>query len=411
MLKEYFKYNSLLSKAEIKETVDSLKLSINPEIPMSGFIFKLFDELKTISHRDSFELFFDICGTHIKISDTSVGSLAKLTKHIEDNDSEDDYEIELAINKKIVESSISIYFIEEFGSYLEKEDLSNILTTLSRIIDDQIYFEVFSTIEQFGTAGFIFHQANQKVTLFPEQSLKRQPTIELFNENASNPELDILLLPCDFNLLSKSSINSINNFFYRTCGVLSLIFISNSSSFKGNNNLIYKISGYKTVASDALITEEIQNKHTLLYKIFAWSYEGGNSSDKIGLVRNVLSIHLDQRGYVKFDNEVWEAIRSNYQIYLRGNIQSYLEVKNKIGEVIIESTTKTYAMADEILDSLKNNIFVLLTFLLTVVVVNGFKDNGNAHIFSNSYLAIVMILSLISGLWLLMTRIPHEIKK
>ena len=69
----------------------------------------------------------------------------------------------------------------------------------------------------------------------------------------------------------------------------------------------------------------------LLYKLMSWSFEGGSCADKIGLLRNILSIHLDGSGNIKFDNEVWDTVRSNYQIYLKGNIQDYLDVKNKIG--------------------------------------------------------------------------------
>ncbi|MCU8059117.1 hypothetical protein L5L78_23295 [Shewanella sp. SM34] len=86
-----------------------------------------------------------------------------------------------------------------------------------------------------------------------------------------------------------------------------------------------------------------------------------------------------------------------------------MDVKNKIGEIIIESTTKTYAIADDLLDVFKNNVFVILTFILTVVVVNGVKDNGSENIFSGVYLAIVIILCLVSSMWLVMT--AHEAKK
>src|SRR5690606_16496348 len=102
--------------------------------------------------------------------------------------------------------------------------------------------------------------------------------------------------------------------------------------------------------------------------------------------------------------EVWSAIQSNYQIYLKGNIQSYLEVKNKIGELILESSARAYSMVDELLDSLKNNAFILLSFILTVVVVNGLKDSGESVVFSDPYLLIVILLSVVSAFWLLMTK-------
>lgn len=90
---------------------------------------------------------------------------------------------------------------------------------------------------------------------------------------------------------------------------------------------------------------------------------------------------------------------------LKGNIQSYLDVKNKIGELILESTAKTYSLVDDLLDSLKNNAFILLSFILTVVVINGLKDTNEAVVFSNQYVVILGILSTVSAIWLMMTRI------
>ncbi len=59
-------------------------------------------------------------------------------------------------------------------------------------------------------------------------------------------------------------------------------------------------------------------------------------------------------------------------------------------------------MADELLDALKNNIFIIVSFIFTVMVVNGLKENGATKVFSNTYLAIVLIFTILSFLWLYM---------
>lgn len=405
MLFEYFNYKGLIPTSDIQETFDTLSLSTTLSVPMSEFIPKLFDELKTLSSRDDFELFFDVCGNHIKILDCSADSLRKLQGHIADNSDESEYEIELKIRKNQIESTFSIYFLDKFSEYLEEESLLNLIRTISEHFSHNLKFEVFSTIDSFGSDSIKFFQAQEfSQTNGTFSELNRADKLELLSENSSTSNININVLPSDFYLLYNSSYHKINEFFHKACATLSLIFISNSSELKNTDLLSYKINGYKTVTCDGVTVTSLSEIYKLLFKIYAWAYEGGNSSDKIGLVRNVLSIHLDSNGNIKFDIKAWEAIKSNYQIYLKGNIQSYLEVKNKIGEFVIESTSKTYVMADEILDSLKNNILILLTFLLSAVVVDGFKDNGQIIIFSNRYLAIVIILTLISSLWLLMTK-------
>lgn len=405
MLYDFFKCNQHLAKAEIRETIEHLNINFSSTSKVTPeFITKFIDELKTISNRDQFELFLVISGNNEKITDTSKQSLTLLLTHINENDLFDEFEIELIVRKTIINSTLSIYFIDSFFNGLISSPPENVLISLSRNIDKYISFEVFSTIQEFYSRGMLFFPSGIAINNVFTPPKKRQSQLEMSRDNCGALVQSINLLPSDFYLEVESEIDEINDFFYKLSSVLSLSFISNSLSFAVNECICYKMNGYKTVLCDNFAIDELVKNGKLLYKIYSWIYEGGNSVDKLGLVRNVLSIHLDSNGKIRFDNEAWEAIQSNYQVYLKDNIQSYLEIKNKIGEFIIDATTKTYSMADELLESLKNNVLVLLTFILTVVLVNGLKDNGSATVFSNSYLLVVIILSLVSAFWLIMSR-------
>lgn len=405
MLYEFFNCNEQLAPALVKETLETLNVRYSANQVTPEFITRLVGELKTISSRDRFELFLDMSGNNTKIIDTSKQSLDSLLSHINDNDFSEEFEIDLTIRKEISDSTLSIYFLDDFFDSLTNEPLSNILISLSKKINKCILFEVFSTINAFYSSGMVFFPSGMSpisnhVTLLK----KRRSQLEMFRDNCGVFIQDFNLLPSDFYLEVESEIDSINGFFSKVYSVLSLSFISNAFSFLANDAVGYKLNGYKTVLCKRIDVSEIVKYENQLYKIYAWAYEGGNSVDKLGLVRNVLSIHLDENGLIRFDTEAWEAIQSNYQVYLKDNIQSYLEIKNKIGEFIIDATTKTYSLADELLESLKNNVLVLLTFILTVVLVNGLKDNGSATVFSNSYFLVVIILSLVSAFWLVMSR-------
>lgn len=406
MLYDFFHCDGLEPQSEIKETIDSLTVVVTPARPMRAFVTKIFDELKTISSRDNFELFFDICGTNVKISDTSKSSFNILIAHIEDNDEIDDYEISLYLKKECKKSTLSVYFFDNLIGFLNKENINDVFSTISKYLDEKLFFEVFSNVDSFCSSGIAFYQSGYPLDdSYTDSSKKRDSQIEMFKESGNSPDLVCSLLPSDFYLTTASTSKSVNKLFSKATGVLSLIFISSASRFISNGNLSYKINGYKTVYCDEVSLEVVRNHNKLLHKIYSWAYEGGNRADKLGLVRNVLSIHLDTKGQVRFDDEAWEAIKSNYQIYLKDNIQSYLEVKNKIGEFIIDSTSRTYTMADELLASLKNNMLIVFTFIFSVVIVNGSKDYGFEAVFSNSYLAMVFIISIMSGIWMQMITI------
>ncbi|MNH02239.1 hypothetical protein D3C79_614710 [compost metagenome] len=148
----------------------------------------------------------------------------------------------------------------------------------------------------------------------------------------------------------------------------------------------------------------LEGASDILFKIVDWAYGDGGSSDKIGLARNVMSLHVDQMQDVASYPQIFHAINSNYQIYLRDNVESYLDVKGKITDVLVDAVKKTHDIVDSFVDSFRNGIFVLLTFVLTVVVVNGLKDTNAAAIFSEAYIWVVGILSGLMTAWVFSAR-------
>lgn len=404
MLFEFLKHSQALDLAELTETLNTAKLKIKPN-QAEDFVLKLFDELKTISRRDTFELFVEASGELLSITGHDATDLARLKSHLSNHKGEDDFEIELTIEKSPDNSVISIYYLEAFAKYLKEENLFNLISNFSKQFTEKIFFEVFSSTPDFGSSTIYFFEFGGKPPeLTVVSKFSRDEKLVLFRENAITTNIPIKLLPSDFNLTVRSEYEEINRFFYNIGTILSILFISNISELNQQNQFSFKVCGYKAITCNALDLDVYSQKFNLLLKIFSWTYEGGNNSDKLGLVRNVFSIHLDNSGNILIDEEVWSAIQSNYQIYLKGNIQSYLEVKNKIGELILESSARAYSMVDELLDSLKNNAFILLSFILTVVVVNGLKDSGESVVFSDPYLLIVILLSVVSAFWLLMTK-------
>lgn len=408
MLLDYLEHTNQLHNASIDEKIDSLNLTIKPSVSILLFFPKFFDELKTLSKRDNFELFVEIEGTHKKITNCSNSSYEEIQNHITDFDSDAEYEIELRVKKQLHDKTISVYFIESFSRYLNDIPVLNVINLISNYFDNSLNLEVFSKIKCFGTSSIKFIEAHTQhdSSIIDDQylSLERDKKLSLLFDNATTSNFTLELIPDDFYLIENSTLEILNDIFTKISSLLSLIFIANSSSFEKDGTFLYKISGYKSISEKISLFSHDKDMCSILYKIYDWSYEGGNCSDKIGLVRNVLSIHLDDNNKIKIDNEAWQAIQSNYQIYLKENIQSYLEIKNKIGEFVIESSSRTYTMANEILSSFKNSIFVFITFLLTVVVVNGLKDTGERGIFSDAYFAIVIILCVASLIWREMTR-------
>jgi hypothetical protein len=391
-------------EAGVTESFNTLSFSLTRMAPAQEFVQALVHELASASSRDRFELQLEFAGNMVSIGDTTADSQSRLQEHCSEFSDEDAFSIDLKIHKSNVDSCVSIYSLNAISKYLSDEPLRYLLEEFSRSFNDGVCFEVYSEMPSFGTASIRFFQANTSVPKLEISHDSRLRKIALFKENTGVVNLDLKVTPSDFYLLQPSSEPAINAFFSQACEVLSLLFLSNAAELSSENRLSYKICGYKTVVQNGVDLSFLKDQK-LLYKIYEWAYEGGNYADKLGLIRNVISIHVDPVGKLLLDTEVWEAIQSNYQIYLKENIQAYLEVKNKVAEFVLDITTKTYAIVDDLLDSFKSNVAVLGTFLLTVVVINGLKDGGEVAVFSKTYVAIVIVLSALSGVWLLMMRI------
>lgn len=392
-----------MTSTEVTEIFDNVTLRFTLSSSSSAIISNLFEELKTISSRDVFELTLDIDGSEQKISNCSSVSLESLTNLL--SDSELDAEerlIELKIWKNLKNNKISVYFLNEFITFLISQNMLNFLNNISKRFDSFFIFEVFETISDFGSKTIRFIDSmSLNHEIIPLNDL-REKRLSLLLENSNIQGLSLKLLPDDFNFITRSNNDDLNALFDKACVALSLIYISNTSELTKDGNLNYKLSGYKTISRQDENLELFTSELEFLFKIYYWLYSDGNSSDKIGLARNVITLHTDNAGRFKFDSEVWNAIQSNYQIYLKGNIQGYLEVKNKIGELIIESSAKLYSVAEEMTGAFKNNILMILTFIIMVVLVNGLKSNGVDQIFSSTYLLVVSIISGLSILWLIM---------
>lgn len=407
MLENFFVNHADFSAARISETFESLRLSLRINTGLVPFCHQFFDQLKTISVRDRFEVFVEVGGNDLRIANCSNDTLNELNEFLADFSTAASFEIDLTLRKTRVDSTISVYFLSAFVEYLRDEPLQDVLKTFSDAHEGTLRFEVFGDMQPIRSRSIEFYSSGSPPYLIAASSEVlegRAAKLQMLEENAVSTNVRLKLLPEDFAVRASVEWPALVKFFNSASASLSVVFIANSSDWRGSR-FSYKIHGYRTVAADGLDPSALADEHEALLRISSWAYDGANTLDKVGLVRNVVSLHANSAGVVRFDNTIWTAIQSNYQIYLKDNVESYLEVKNKLGEFIVDSTARTYAMADEMVDSFKNSVLAIITFLLTVVLVNGLKDTGELTVFSDAYFAVVLLLSILSFCWLIMSRV------
>lgn len=369
-------------------------LDTTPEVALAQSA-KILKQAESIPGRDRFELLIEFQGDPITVTSTQNDALRSIADHLGAHDEAGEFSYEITIRKSI-SNVLSVYCLKSIGQYLKDEELPSILAALDGRFDKGISFECLCETYAFGSNTIRFWPKG-KVSAIEGNDLRAQ-VLNSFRDNSYSSGLKTNFLPSDFKLIERSG-TSIDNFMDKACALLSTVYLSNSSQMIQASRIKYKLLGYKSIEGEAELSDLVKAKDSL-FKLYDWAYGVGGSADRIGLARNVVSLHVDRLEDIEDHPGLWNAIHSNYQIYLKANVASYLEVKNKITEFLIESTSKTHALAEDLVGSLKNSIFIILTFILTVVVINGFKDTGQAVIFSVSYFYIILLLCITLTIWI-----------
>ena len=113
-----------------------------------------------------------------------------------------------------------------------------------------------------------------------------------------------------------------------------------------------------------------------------WVYTDGNPTDKALIAHNVISLHCKFAALLNLDNVVFEAIKTNYNLYLQNNVNQYLDMKRDIAKFIQNVVTQVGDYAVAILEKFKTNLIAIFGLLFTVVLT---KNWENAEMGRNIY--------------------------
>lgn len=395
------------SEIEIRDVMSNFYLRLSLQKHAWQDIEEFIDQLKNISIRDTFELNIELDGADHTINSATANDIDGLRKHYEDHSEEDEgLDIYIKIDKKQNNNIISIYNLNEFRRYLTSGSILKTIEILSTGFHEnqEIIFEVFDEIENFGsnTIKFIKHEKEKEIKQTKIAPYRRK-TLELFKENTTLTNLPYTFIAEDFNVADSQNLYDFESFFNRAKLIYSLACLSNSTEVSTDDKIRFKFNGYKSFLTDYLKPEKIPEDCDIAYKIYAWTFSDGHCSDKLGLVRNIVTLNnLGNR--LNLNKTTWHTIQSNYEIYLKENISQYLELKGKLLELISEFNKRAFDATDNFIGSFQSSATAFVTFIISVVAINGLKDSGADKIFSKEYFLISAFICSASIFWLIISR-------
>lgn len=286
--------------------------------------------------------------------------------------------------KKSKTYTLSIYNSEKFFSYIDKYKLFDFLKAFNQLIINEgiLIFQTLNDDIKLITKTFAFSSETISFEYFDRDSYLNKANLI----GKTNIDYALSLTPYDFKLFDYS--NDINYLektikrFKQLQYILSLRYISNESVFS-TSTLEFYIFGYKNIQLEYV--NNIENElipNDNINEIFEWAFVEGNIVDKIGIVRNVLSINYNDDNFKSITDSEYDSIIGNYQLYLKKHVQEYLKLKETV-------TSKFQTFCDECSDqisqfssTLRKNYLALFGYLITVLLTKGFVDKATSDIFS-----------------------------
>lgn len=377
--------------------------------------FPSYDELRAllglVPERDTLKLDFTTDSDDVlSISSKSDCTIADYTAFLDCVTDETTVNGSISIEKKVKDNFFSIYDFSAFSSDLKQLSISQVLSAFSLLLkgNEYLFFDLFEQNVFFTTNTMAFVSSEKSVSrreIFRSKRLQScRETSYFLNSN------EYALLPDDFDININFEGNPLSELFDKISMLLSLIYISTTSSLH-DNDLKIQINGQRNIEATINISELKTNKEFL--KIYQWIYTDGNAVDKAIIAHNIISLHCRYIGLFDMDEKTFASIQSNYKLYLKNNVNQYLELKNKLAEFIIEVVSKTGDFATIIWGNFKTNLLALLGFMLTVVLANIVSDQPLQNIFNKDITALIELILVGSIIYLIicLSEAIYKLKK
>lgn len=338
---------------------------------------KLSNALGRINLRDSFTLVFAAATSETAFSlssrdPTSVEAFFQQLKNWHDAFGKISGSLKLRIGKVPQRKIISIYSLPLFTEYMCHGNPTEVLGKISHLASLAYYLECDELTEITQSTLFCIgpRVAAESFPRNPESAQKskyielRSKACAVYSSGSHN------FIPSDF-VFDKDILGSrLAELFTRISLLYCLISIADTTRIDQNGEISFTVKGYTTeklsiTSLSDIDTSAIQQYHAVYY----WAYTDGNIIDKLGICRNLLTIHAKDGGILKLKDGWLESTASNHAIYLKENLKQYVDLKNKLSDQIQKGSEKASDIAKNITAYLRTSIFSLTSFLLSAFVV------------------------------------------
>lgn len=323
----------------------------------------------------------------------------RLELHCDDDDDDElvSATVTVSITKGFKDKTTTIYSLDHIEKYWRLGGIGQAANKIQSLSEKVYILESAELQQTFATSLFVFRPStiNNLIPTNPELPNKHKLISTrdkscLFYESKSYP-----FIPQDFSFDSPISHIGIGRLFGTLQLVFAIVYIADISSLS-TSELTATIKGYRHVSGSIVLGGHgDQNIALAYYEIYIWAYGDGSTTDKLGIARNLLSIHIEDDNFRKVKDGSMNALISNYSIYLKENVKQYIDIKNKLSDQIQKQSDKANDMVKSIGGYLRTSIFTVYSFVITTFIVRSISKTSADVTFNHGvYIIFLMFLVL-----------------
>lgn len=337
----------------------------------------------------------------------------------EEYDAEDEnteISVYISIDKHVVNYHLSVYDIDIFTKTLLDKNLLAFISTINNVLSDFLYFDIYDeTYNSWHTESIAFIKHDTDFRLHEDIWIEcnREMRHASQNDICYVDGLDgITLIPEDF--YHSNPQTELQRAFMQVCCLLSQIFLFDSSQIT-ETQYIFKLLGLIAYPNKSYNISHVKDLEittpSIYFNIYKWVYSNGGLFDKIGIARNIISLNINE-DTLALNVDTFSSILSNYKIYEKENSLQYIELRNKISEILLGLQEKIDKISDDYMDGMKKNIFTIVSFIITTVVIRLISKQDVITGFSTPILVLISALLVASlvYMWLCRYEISKKIK-
>lgn len=391
-------YHESLSAIESENNYEySLEISYK-QINLPG-IQRMESVFSSLPERDRWNILIFIDGQdEIQFDKNTVSvSSVELENKLSLKDDEEKIKVVIKITKSKEHGLVSLYSIESILAFWSADGIIAAFERYCSFSEGINRVQTFSGISDFKVGEILF---SNEVNGNPSgrDNDRKQELIDKRNDVAHfSSSSTAQFVPDDFKFDGFNE--NIEIFFRKLTLISSLTFICDASRFDTEKREItFRLNGYRLYANAFPDTLEFNNAISdEFYEIYLWIYSDGNIIDKIGIARNIISLHIRNDGnLLSLERGTINSIESGFQIYLKENVHQYIEVKNKLTEFIQSASEKANSISASFGTAYKTTIFSLYSFFASTFLLQILDDN-NVVLINNQLFIIFLVFMLISA--------------